>query len=162
MRIGILADTHDELSRTQRAIELLRGAGAEALVHCGDLSGPEIVVACHVLPSYFVFGNHDADRVPELRQAAVETGISCLEWGAVVNIGGKCVGITHGHMHIDVRRVLACQPDYLLFGHRHYPVDAREGAVRWINPGALYRADEYSVAILDLESDELRYLVVPE
>ncbi len=38
MRLGILSDTHDELERTRVAIALLRRAGAEALIHCGDLS----------------------------------------------------------------------------------------------------------------------------
>ena len=43
MRIGILSDTHDQIARTTRAVVLLRAEGAEALVHCGDLTGPEIV-----------------------------------------------------------------------------------------------------------------------
>lgn len=37
MRLDILADTHDELARTQRAVSLLLDAGSEALIHCGDL-----------------------------------------------------------------------------------------------------------------------------
>src|SRR5688500_15748097 len=78
MRLGILADTHDELARTQLAVRLLREAGAEALVHCGDLAGPPIVEALAVLPCWFVFGNHDADNVPALRRAAAEFGPVCL------------------------------------------------------------------------------------
>lgn len=161
MRLGILSDTHDEAARTALAVDILRAAGADALIHCGDLTGPEIVAACSVLPSYFVFGNHDADRVPALKQAAVETGAVCLEWGGVIELSGKRIGITHGHMDIDLKRVLAGQPDYLLFGHFHAQVDFRDGSVRRINPGALSRVDECSVAILELESDELRFLPVP-
>ena len=161
MRLGILSDTHDDIAKTRQAIEILRAAGADALVHCGDLTGPEIVVACSELPLYFVFGNHDADRVPELKIAAATTGAVCLEWGGVIELGGRRIGVTHGHMDIDVRRVLDRQPDYLLFGHLHFPVDNREGSVRRINPGASSRADECSVAILDLETDELRFLTIP-
>jgi putative phosphoesterase len=162
MRLGILADTHDEIARTQRAIGMLRAAGADTIIHCGDLTGPEILAACGILPCYFTFGNHDADRVPELKKAAVETGAVRLDWGGVVELHGRRIGVTHGHMDIDVRRVSASRPDYLLFGHLHFPVDFRDGAVRRINPGALYRADECTVAILDLESDDLQFLTVSE
>lgn len=57
MRIGILSDTHDRLARADRAVASLVAAGAEALIHCGDLTGPEIVHVCGRLPSYYVFGN---------------------------------------------------------------------------------------------------------
>jgi predicted phosphodiesterase len=64
-------------------------------------------------------------------------------------------------MTVDVRRVLAERPDYLLSGHSHAPSDVQDGAVRRINPGALHRADEFTVAILDLASGELKRLCVP-
>jgi predicted phosphodiesterase len=64
-------------------------------------------------------------------------------------------------MGTDVRRLLVARPDYLLSGHSHYPADRRDGPTRRINPGALHRADEYTVALLGLESDELRFLTVP-
>ena len=64
MLLGILSDTHDRLDRTRAAVELLLAEGAEALIHCGDLTVPEIVPICAVLPCYFVFGNNDADDIP--------------------------------------------------------------------------------------------------
>lgn len=161
MRIGIFADTHDELQRTRLAVDLLRLESAETLLHCGDLNGPEIVEACAVLPFYFVFGNHDADMAACLKRAADETGAVCLDWGDVVELGGWRIGLTHGHMKIDLRHVLAKHPDYLFTGHSHMASDRREGPVRRINPGALHRASEYSVALLDLDTDELKFLPVP-
>jgi putative phosphoesterase len=158
MLLGILADTHDELARTRLAIQVLRDAGAEALVHCGDLASPPIVAALAVLPCWFVFGNHDADSVPALQRAGAEFGPICLGWGGVVELAGKRVGVAHGHMTSDVRRVLAERPDYLLSGHSHFPSDQLVGAVRRINPGALHRADEFTVAVLDLATGELRVL----
>lgn len=152
MRLGVLADTHDELARTRRAVALLRDAGADALVHCGDLTTPAVVAACAVLPLWFVLGNHDADAVPALRQAALDCGATCLGWAGVVELGGKRVGVTHGHLRDDLRRVLAATPDYLLFGHYHFPCDATDGPTRRINPGAL----------LDLGTGELSMLTVAE
>ena len=71
MLIGILSDTHDELARTRRAVNLLRDAGATALIHCGDFVGPPILQACCVLPLWFVFGNNDS--AGELEIASAET-----------------------------------------------------------------------------------------
>jgi hypothetical protein len=160
MRLGILADTHDELARTRLAVRLLSDAGAEALVHCGDLASPPVVEALAALPSWFVLGNHDADAVPDLRRAAEQFGPVCLGWGGVVELGGRRVGVAHGHLTADVRRVLAERPDFLLSGHSHVPGETAVGPVRRINPRALHRADEYTVAVLDLASGELRLLRV--
>jgi len=160
MRIGILSDTHDELTRTQMAIELLRSLGAEAIIHCGDLFSAEIVEACAVLPCWFVFGNHDCDVVPALRKAAKDHGAVCLGWGGVIELAGKRVGVVHGHLRTDLRRVLAEQPEYLFSGHVHEPSDAWHDGVRRINPGALFRAETFTVALLDLVSGQLQMLQV--
>src|SRR5688572_25979450 len=105
MRLGILSDTHNQLDRVRLAVRLLLEEGAEALVHCGDLTGPGVVAACAALPCWFTFGNHDADNVPALQRAMAEAGAVSLEWGAEVALAGKRVAVTHGHMHTDVRRL---------------------------------------------------------
>lgn len=160
MRVGILSDTHDELARTHLAIRMLCDEGAEALIHCGDLASPPVVVACAVLPCWFVFGNHDADDVPALEQAALESGATCLGWAGMVELYGKRIAVAHAHMSYDIRWALRERPHYLLSGHSHIASDRYEGLVRRINPGALHEADQFTVALLDLETDELRLLTV--
>ena len=161
MRLGILSDTHDALARTHVAVQLLRDAGAEAVIHCGDLASPPIAAACAVLPFWFVLGNHDADKVPALEQAAREMGAVCLGWAGQVELQGRLIAVAHGHMSYDLRRVLAARPHYLLTGHSHLASDRREGLVRRINPGAVHEADRLSVALLDLEEDEVQFLELP-
>jgi putative phosphoesterase len=161
MRIGILSDTHNRLDRTVVAVELLRAEGATALFHCGDLTGPEVVAVCGQLPTYFVFGNNDADNVPALRRAIEGVAGVCLGWSGEVTLAGRRLAIVHGHLHTDVRRLLAAQPDYLLSGHSHIALDNRVGPTRRINPGALHRAHEFTVALLDLEADHLQFLQIP-
>ena len=89
MRIGILSDTHDALPRVQFAIQLLLDAGVERLIHCGDFIGPRILAECAVLPCDFVFGNNDADTVPELTAEAARVGCRCLGWGGEVALAGQ-------------------------------------------------------------------------
>ena len=160
MKVGILSDTHDELERTIQAVSLLKTCDAEVLVHCGDLSIPEIVEACAILPFYFVFGNHDADVVPELKAAAEKCGAICLGWGGEFTAADKRIAVTHGHMTMDLRPLIEKNPDYLFTGHSHEQKDWYEGTTRRINPGALFRADEYSVAWLDLAADQVEFLTI--
>jgi hypothetical protein len=61
-------------------------------------------------------------------------------------------------MTTDLRRVVADRPEFLLTGHSHSPSDVVVDGVRRINPGALYRADVFTVAVLDLTTGELRLL----
>jgi len=159
MRVGILSDTHDQVARTRAAVALLVDAGAEALVHCGDITVPEVVHELSGRPSYFVFGNCDVD-LPELREAIVAIGGACLEQGGVIELGDRRLAVTHGHLPREVHRLEARSPHYFMTGHTHQSADARRGSTRWINPGALHRAATLSVAVLDLASDELRLLTV--
>jgi uncharacterized protein len=159
MKIGILSDTHDQVERTSKAVAALVGAGAEALVHCGDLTVQEVVLECGGLPSYYVFGNNDFDRDGLLRAMALVGGRS-LGRGGEVALGGRRIAVTHGDSAAEVRRLLAADPDYLLFGHSHRAADERRGATRWINPGALYRASPWTVALLDLRADLLEFLKI--
>ncbi len=159
MRIGIVSDSHDHLKRTARAVSLLIAEGAEVLIHCGDLIGPEVVRLCGQLPSYYVFGNNDFDE-ETLRSAIRDVGGTCLEWGGEVTLGGKRIAVSHGDLLKELRRLAAAGPDYLLYGHSHVADDRRDGPTRWINPGALHRAVEHTVGLLDLDADELRFLKV--
>ena len=159
MLIGIISDTHDQVSRTARGVEALLSAGAEALFHCGDLTGPEIVHLCGQLPSYYVFGNNDFD-LTGLRAAMEGVKGVCLGYGGEVTLGGKRIAMTHGDSLSEYRRLVEGVPDYLLFGHSHFEMNERAGPTRQINPGALHRASRWTVALLDLARDEVRFLAV--
>ena len=73
MRLGILSDTHDQVARSRLAMTHLLDAGANVLVHCGDITIPEVVYELGAIPSYFVFGNCDEDLVA-LRHAIAGVG----------------------------------------------------------------------------------------
>ena len=161
MWIGILSDTHDQFDRTSRAVQTLMQHGAEHLIHCGDLVQPEIIVTCSPLPLSFVFGNNDVRHMSQLRSAAQVHGAVCLEWGGEIELAGKRVAVTHGHDLHEARRLLSSKPDYLFTGHSHVAADWQDGATRRINPGALHRAKVFSVALLSLQTGELRYLEIP-
>ncbi len=59
-----------------------------------------------------------------------------------------------------VRLLSEQKHDYLLQGHTHVRHDERIGKTRVINPGALHRAREKTVALLDTATDRLVFLPV--
>jgi len=158
MVIGVLSDSHDRLPETRAAVTLLLRHGAKALIHCGDLTGQD-VVDCLVgeVPAYFVFGNNDWDRDGLARYAA-DLGVTCLGTHGVIDLGGRKIGVAHG----DVLRAvteLEDTPDlrYLLSGHTHVSDDESDGLLRRVNPGALHRTRQKSVCTIDLAADAVRF-----
>jgi putative phosphoesterase len=160
MRIGILSDTHDQVDRTEQALERLASAGADVFFHCGDFVEAAMLKLMSPRPCYFVFGNNDVDTAPALRETALRIGATCLDWGGSVTLAGKRIAITHGDRNSELRSLLAAEPDYLLSGHSHVALEAMHGTTRCINPGALHRAAKLTVACLDLISGELEFLEV--
>ena len=113
------------------------------------------------LPALFVWGNCDWDRT-RLARYAEQIGVRCLGAGGEVSVDGKKIWVLHGDDAALRQRVLSEQRcDYMLQGHTHVRLDERVGRVRVINPGALFRAAVKSVALLDTESDALRFLEIP-
>ena len=159
MRIGILSDTHDQVARTGRAVARLIDAGAEALIHCGDLTGPDIVDECAGLPAYFVLGNCDTNP-GALRRAIAATGGVLLGTGGLITLADRRIAVTHGDESREIRRLLAERPDYLFTGHSHRAADEHDGPTRRINPGALHRATIWTVALLELDTDQLTMLTL--
>ena len=158
MRLGILSDTHDQVGRTAGAVAMLAAEGAEELVHCGDLTGPEVVHACAGagLPCHYVYGNNDFD-LDGIERAIAATGGSLLGWSGLIERDGRRIAVTHGHLTSEFRRLVALAPDYLLFGHTHQRLNERDGPTRQINPGALHRARGWTVALLDVTRDEVTF-----
>ena len=160
MLIGILSDTHDRVDAMAAGVALLRKAGAEFFVHCGDVGSERVLDHLAGLPGAFVFGNTDWDRAA-LARYAESIGVACHGTFADLDLGGKKVAVTHGDDFRIKQRVLAGKRhDYLLQGHTHVLRDERVGPTRVINPGALHRAREKTVAVLDTATDTLRFLVV--
>lgn len=160
MILGILSDTHDRFDAAAAAVAGLRAAGAEYFLHCGDVGGEQVLDQLAGLPAAFVWGNTDWDRMT-LQRYATDLGLQCYGSFGELELGGKVIALTHGDDTRAVRRVLDAQKhDYLLLGHSHVKSDQRVGRVRMINPGALHRAREKTVATLDTASDLLRFITI--
>jgi len=160
MIIGILSDTHDRVEAMAAAMAVLREGGAEFYIHCGDVGGRGVLDHLAGVPAAFVWGNNDWDR-PDLERYAARLGIACHGSLAELDLGGKSIAVIHGDdLRLKQSLLASKKYDYLLHGHTHVRSDERIEMTRVINPGALYRAREKTVAILDTAADRLTFLRV--
>ena len=162
MRIGIVSDTHDDLSALERALGILRHEGIDTLLHCGDLCGPAVIEALAGFDTWIARGN--MDRHPELEPTAREViGTGRLADHHRLTLAGRSAALIHGHREGELRRVVnAAEQTYVFHGHTHRRRDDRIGPTRVINPGALggMRWQQRSFCILDLAADEVTFVKI--
>ncbi len=65
MKLGVMADSHDNVPMVRRAVELFNRRGVDLVIHAGDFVAPFAVAPlagldCRVVA---VFGNNDGERV---------------------------------------------------------------------------------------------------
>lgn len=154
--IGLLSDSHGQAAVTRRGVSALVDAGAEMLLHMGDVGTVEVIDALVVegVESRLVFGNTDWERT-ELARYATGLGVIVDDPVGRLQLGNRELVYLHGDSHVAMNKALASGVDYLCHGHTHEPCDQRVGKTRVINPGALCRTVQYSVALLDVKIDKL-------
>jgi len=141
----------------RRALSLFDEHGVEQVIHCGDVCGVAVFDEMVGRRCHFVWGNMD-DRGGGIEAYLAETGLHPpAEIPLRLTIDGKRFAVFHGHESAAREMERLEDVDYILHGHTHKRRDERVGSVRIINPGALYRAANKTVAILDPSTDELTF-----
>lgn len=168
-KIGLLSDSHGRSGTTRRGVSVLLEHGAEVLLHLGDVGTVEVIDALAVaapsdgrqIESHLVFGNTDWDAA-SLDAYAHDLGVHVDHPAGRLHLEGGDLVFCHGHEPEVVAKALAERVRYLCHGHTHRVLDVRRGGTRVINPGALFRAQRHTVAILDTGTDEVQFLQVAE
>ena len=150
MRVGIISDTHGQVDFTRPAVRMFESLDVERVLHCGDIGSPEVVELFAPWPTDFVFGNCDTDH-RSLRSAIVRAGKVCHGEFGDLEIEGVRIALLHSH---DRRLFLASigsgRYGAVCYGHTHVAAIEQRGDTLLVNPGAIYRANPHSVAVLEL------------
>jgi hypothetical protein len=148
--IGILADTHDNLTRVREAVRLFNEAGCDLVIHAGDFVAPFTVDELRNLraPVKAVYGNCDGEKAGLARaflgMGEVQEAPLTFVYGGVrflvCHLGAPVDGYAEGKAG-----------DVIVYGHTHRPsVESRDG-VLLINPGEAggWLGGKSTVALLD-------------
>lgn len=162
MKVGIMADSHDNMGKIAAAVQIFNAEGIELLIHCGDFIAPFTAREMGKLKckAYGVFGNNDGEKLG-LRSSY--SGICEIqEEGFEVEIGGKRAIILHRDSTVD-GLAQSGKYDLVIYGHTH-KVDIRDvGKTKVINPGETggWLTGRGTVVILDTETMEARVVNLP-
>ena len=160
MRFGVISDTHGREKNTRQAVRLLQQKQVDCVLHCGDVGSPEIVPLLAEWPTHYVLGNVDLEIADRL-QAAIEQQPQHTLHGrfAELEIAGRKIAMLHGDdLQRKQKEIESGTWDLLLYGHTHQAACDLAGEMIVLNPGALHRAAEYSIAIV--EASELDIEIV--
>ena len=155
MKIGIMSDSHDNLSNISLVLDFFKRQGIELLIHLGDFVAPFVFdrfkdIGCDFLG---IFGNNDGEKVGLRKRFEA---IGRIEEGAYdVVISGKRFLLAHEDYKVrdffeDDRY------DFILFGHTHkLYIEEKKPFV--INPGETcgYLTGKITAVILDTEQNKV-------
>ncbi len=148
--IGLLSDSHDNLTRVREAVRLFNDAGCDLVIHTGDFVAPFTVEELRNLraPIKAVYGNCDGEKaglarafqgLGEIRNAPLKFSHAGLRFLVC-------------HLDAPVKRYLASKAyDVVVFGHTHKPLVERRDGVLLVNPGEAggWLRGKSTVALLD-------------
>jgi len=152
MKLGIMSDSHDNMSLIAKAVALFNRERVDLVLHAGDIVSPFTNIEFRKLEARMVgvFGNNDGDR-PYLLKRFADFGELQAD-PRELELGGRRIVMMHEPRFLEPL-VAASRYDLVVYGHTHQ-VDIREGKPMVINPGEcggwLYGTS--TVVTLDLET----------
>ncbi len=141
----IMSDSHDNVPKVSRAIDLAIERGVYVVFHCGDLVSPftarELLRYKGTL--HVVFGNNDGERIglKNLLGSSIGTGPLSLQ------VEGRKVVMMHEPFGLN-DTIMA---DYIFYGHTHRIDTNLQGDRLVLNPGEScgYLTGRSTVVLLD-------------
>ena len=167
MKICIVSDSHDNAPMLIAAVRAAKAAGAQAVLHCGDVIGSHTVrpLIKLGLPAHVVHGNNLGDPDAMHRLAAKSNGLIGYHGpDAQLELAGRRVFLVH-YPHYGHAMACTGEWDLICCGHSHKAEIARRphpgGAETWlVNPGTVAGlAAPATYALGDLA--EMRFEILP-
>jgi len=148
--IGVMADSHDNLTAIKKAISLFKEMNCGLIIHAGDFVAPfatRELEALHV-PVKAVFGNCDGERIG--LEKAFEPFGEIQDAPLIFAHAGKNILICHFHFSVASYLSLG-KYDIIIFGHTHKPDIRKKGQTLLLNPGETggWLSGKSTVALLD-------------
>jgi putative phosphoesterase len=155
MNVGLIADTHDNMTKIVEAVSLFKANGVELVIHAGDFIAPFSVrpfseLGCKLIG---VFGNNDGERIGLLK--ALEGFGELYAKIASIEVDGRKIVVMHEPEVVEALKA-SCVFDVIVYGHTHNPLMERYNGCLVINPGEAcgWLTGKATVAVLDTETLE--------
>lgn len=151
MQIGIISDTHDDMTSIKKAVDVLNNRKVSRVIHAGDIVSPFTFEVFKDLKGDFtgIFGNNDGDRLL-LKE---RSGNNIHNQPLMLNIEKKRIIIFH-EPYIVNEIAESGNFNIIIYGHTHKPDIRKVKDTLIINPGkvAVLHKGKSTLAILDIRS----------
>ena len=143
MKIGVISDTHDQISQIEKAVAVFNQEKVGLVIHCGDWVAPFSVIPFQKLtcPLKGIFGNNDGDKFRHaIRMKSRGIDLFYEERFLVLNVEGRNIAVFHGDYQEIVDALVTCGTyDVVFHGHTHINVNQTIGKTLSLNPGTLMK-----------------------
>ncbi len=162
MKIGLIADTHNEQVKVRVALSRFRREAINTLFHAGDVADCATLNLFVGFDAWIACGNMDRDSgLPATARGLFGAG----RWAAehILSVDGVKVALLHGDNGSQLETLIRSGLyRYVIHGHTHAAKDETVGPTRVINPGALShpRGAAATCAILDLDADQVEWIEI--
>jgi len=155
MKIGIIADTHDNLPAIDKAVKRLNEEKVKLVLHAGDYVAPFSVLRFKPLKAKLigVFGNNDGDH-EFLKKRFKEINADIKGDFAEVSAGSVKIAIVHGDDSELLASLIGTESyDVVVHAHSHEARIHRQGKTLVINPGEVcgYLSNKSTMGLLDTQ-----------
>jgi len=170
MKVCIISDSHDNRPFLEAAVRDGKAAGAEVVLHCGDVVAPSTleVIRPFNLPVHVIHGNNTGDLYMMGRisaKAASQTTYYGQDAG--IELGGRRIFLVH-YPHYAKAMATTGDWDLVCCGHDHKAdirtIDNIKGESTWmVNPGTVGGIKAPATWVLgDLEAMDFTIMQVSE
>ena len=153
--IGVMSDSHDNVTQVKKAVSLFKDAGCELVLHAGDVVAPFAAreLAALGCPVNAVFGNCDGEK--QGLETVLEKIGGIKDAPLIFSHAGRQLILVHYHFSVATYAASG-RYDIVIFGHTHKPVVQREGKTLLLNPGEAggWLTGKSTVALLNPEKLE--------
>jgi uncharacterized protein len=158
MRVGLISDTHDNVTMIKAAIKRLNELDVALVLHAGDYISPFTAKPYADLKAKMigVYGNNCAEH-EKLKEVYAAVGKEIVGNFAEVEAGGRRIALLHGHDAALLKSLTShgCY-DVVVHGHDHKAKAEKNGKTLVVNPGEVggWLYSRSSLAVLDTEKME--------
>jgi len=138
-KIAIFSDSHDNFTNLEKALEEAKAAGADVLIHCGDLCAPFMISRLaqgFTGPIHIVFGNNDGDGRLLQSIASKHAQVTLHGIYAEITVANRTIAVIH-YPEPAKRIAQSGEFDLVCYGHNHQHHHERIGKCHLVNPGEL-------------------------
>jgi len=139
--VGVVSDTHDNVSAVERIVEEFEDEGVGTVVHCGDYIAPPVLpfLDTDAFELHGVLGNNDGEI------EGLNAGFDAMDGATLhgrfadLTLEGSRFAVLHGESKDEVDALAESDAyDYVLYGHYHVNEAREVEGTTVVNPGAQF------------------------